>query len=84
MILENTNEYLVQSDHMGAGFVLTRKPSASVEAREAYIQFGDASVRWHDDYDAMIKAWLNPESVWHCKSWNECLAELIEPYIVEE
>lgn len=83
IILENTDRYIVESEGYGAAYILTRKQNATVEAREAYIRHGDDATCWREDYDSMCEAYHNPKSVWHQKSWNACLAELIEPYITD-
>lgn len=83
LTLENTDRYMVRVDGYNAAYVLTRKPCGTVEAREAYIPFGDAAAQWHENYDSMVRAHTNPQFAWFDKPWNDCLAELIEPYITD-
>lgn len=76
--IEHTDQWIVESVGNGWGYSFTHKPTGST----AWLQDDDA-LEWREDYEAMEKAYSTPGTAWHTATWNECLAELIEPYIME-
>ncbi len=72
IILENTNLFRLDSHGNGAAYTMTDK--ATGESK--FVQYGDDAAIFRGEYDAMQEAYANPNSAWHKRSWNSCLAYL--------
>lgn len=74
--IENTDQWLVESHGNGWGYLFTHKPTG----RTGWLQDDDATA-WRFEYEAMQDAYMNPDSAWHRRDWNACLAETINHYL---
>lgn len=70
--IENTDVWVLKSKGNGACFEMIHKPT--MESK--FCQYGEDASIFNDEYEAIQKAYANPESAWHRQSWNDCLAYL--------
>lgn len=75
--IENTDRWHITSHGNGAAYTLHDKKNDT----SVFIQAGDDASKWREDYDAMGKAYADKNTVWHNRSWNDCLAGINEPYM---
>lgn len=75
VIIERTDRYRVTSYGNGVAYLFD-----DLKGKEGFVQ-GDDALQWRNKYETMQSAYDNPKSVWHKRTWNRCLAELIEPYL---
>lgn len=77
MILENTDKWRL--DYKGTEYNDKRQGWKMYDkdtGRTKDVQAGDASVVFACKYDAVKKAYWNPNSAWFCHTWNEVLQHL--------
>lgn len=72
VIIESTDEFRLDSIGNGAAYEMTNKSTG--ESR--FIQYGDAATDFRKEYDDMVQAHTNPQSVWYHTAWNACLRNL--------
>ncbi len=72
VILENTNKYRLDSHGNGVAYTMTHKGTME----ERYVQYGDDATTFRSEYASLQAAYANPESVWHSRPWDACLAFL--------
>ena len=76
IIIENTDQWRVDSIGNGWAYEFTYKP----DIQTGWLQ-DDNALQWREDYDAMQEASCNPQAVWYKRTWNQCLAEIIAPFM---
>ena len=72
VIIENTDEFRLDSIGNGSAYEMINRSTG--ESR--FIQHGDDAAEFRKEYDAMVQAHANPQSVWYHTEWNACLRNL--------
>lgn len=71
-IIERTDKFRLVSHGGRAAFTFDNLKTG----QSHFVQYGDDALGFDAEYTAMQEAYANPQSVWHTKPWDSCLAEL--------